>query len=155
MLRYLRPWRGIRMVWIDAVCINQHNTQERDAQVAKMNKIYTECSRAVLWLGEDVVHPTQTHASRHQLYDLESGRVRTSNPLDLHELHLGHLLTRRYFKRVWVIQELILSRRVIIPIGDKIFWADASLMENWSLQGPSNWKWENTDAPWVQNITRG
>ncbi|CAG9988245.1 unnamed protein product [Clonostachys byssicola] len=159
MLQYLRPWRGIRMVWIDAVCINQYNTKERDEQVAKMGKIYTECSRAVLWLGYDVVQPSRTHASRHRLYDLESALIAPVDPSGAHEnqpsLHLGHLLTRRYFKRVWVIQELILSRRVIIPIHNMVFWADSALMERWSVEGPKNWKWEDTGAPWVQNITRG
>lgn len=36
MLRFLRPWRGIRMVWVDALCINQRNIEERGAQVSDM-----------------------------------------------------------------------------------------------------------------------
>lgn len=39
MLRCFRPQRGIRVLWVDAICINQRSISERQNQVAKMNFI--------------------------------------------------------------------------------------------------------------------
>lgn len=38
-------------IWIDAVCINQQNVSERNAQVAIMSDIYRAARRVVVWLG--------------------------------------------------------------------------------------------------------
>jgi hypothetical protein len=42
-----------RLIWIDAVCINQMNLQERAMQVKFMATIYSCASRVVVWLGEE------------------------------------------------------------------------------------------------------
>lgn len=41
-----------RIIWADAICINQDDTQERDHQVLFMAEIYAKASRVVVWLGE-------------------------------------------------------------------------------------------------------
>lgn len=40
-------------IWVDAVCIDQSNVAERNAQVAKMAEIYSCASKVFVWLGED------------------------------------------------------------------------------------------------------
>ena len=40
-----------RIVWIDAVCIDQSNVAERESQVGLMRKIYQQAIRVVIWLG--------------------------------------------------------------------------------------------------------
>jgi hypothetical protein len=52
-LQYLRPIDGERIMWIDAVCINQTNPQERTAQVGIMKNIYSKSDHVVIWLGKD------------------------------------------------------------------------------------------------------
>jgi hypothetical protein len=42
-----------QLLWIDAVCIDQTNIAERNAQVAMMAKIYGSGSGMIIWLGED------------------------------------------------------------------------------------------------------
>lgn len=39
-------------LWIDALCIDQLNLQERNAQVARMAKIYLHAEKVIAWLGE-------------------------------------------------------------------------------------------------------
>ena len=39
--------------WIDAVCINQADIPERNAQVATMRRIYHSAARVQVWLGEE------------------------------------------------------------------------------------------------------
>ena len=57
MLQYLRPSRGYRLIWVDAICINQEDTRERSVQVAKMGSIYSHSLRVVIYLGIENVHP--------------------------------------------------------------------------------------------------
>ncbi|KAL9108153.1 MAG: hypothetical protein Q9227_007007 [Pyrenula ochraceoflavens] len=38
-------------LWVDAICINQDNIQERNEQVAVMGEIYAGAERVVVWLG--------------------------------------------------------------------------------------------------------
>lgn len=40
-----------RHLWVDAVCINQRDTEERNQQVTLMGDIYMNASRVVIWLG--------------------------------------------------------------------------------------------------------
>jgi hypothetical protein len=39
--------------WIDAICINQGDLQEKIAQTKMMKEIYTHASRVLIWLGEE------------------------------------------------------------------------------------------------------
>lgn len=38
-------------VWIDAICINQVDNVEKDAQIALMTQIYSKAERTLVWLG--------------------------------------------------------------------------------------------------------
>ncbi|KAK3679415.1 hypothetical protein LTR78_000976 [Recurvomyces mirabilis] len=53
VLRRFRERGRDRVLWIDAVCINQHNDEERSRQVAMMADIYSGCTGVLIWLGED------------------------------------------------------------------------------------------------------
>lgn len=143
LFRFARPTRGVRLMWVDAVCINQENLAERSIQVAMMRRIYSDCLQCLVYLGPDVV---QWHGTR------LPGRQ------GLHELErpsLERLLEgRRYFSRLWVIQELILSPRIIMPIGNTMYWADNTT--NTRVQDSSSiaWDWDATRAPWLQDMSQ-
>jgi hypothetical protein len=42
-----------RMLWVDSICINQHNIMERNHQITLMAQIYSRAERTLAWLGED------------------------------------------------------------------------------------------------------
>lgn len=50
LLRLRHP-RQARLLWVDAVCINQGNTTERGHQVKNMAKIFSAARRVIVWLG--------------------------------------------------------------------------------------------------------
>jgi hypothetical protein len=50
-LRHLRFTMVPRIVWVDAIAIDQKNTQERNHQVHIMGKIYSTAIGVILWLG--------------------------------------------------------------------------------------------------------
>ncbi|KAF5868701.1 putative heterokaryon incompatibility protein [Botrytis fragariae] len=51
-LRYLRYRDLPRVLWIDAICINQEDIPERNSQVKYMGTIYSKSSIVLAWLGE-------------------------------------------------------------------------------------------------------
>lgn len=51
-LRRFRPLSGVRSLWIDAVCINQDDVRERNAQVSIMHHIYEKSVGSLIWLGD-------------------------------------------------------------------------------------------------------
>lgn len=61
-LRRLRYNAPPRIIWADAICINQADDVEKSHQVAMMSKIFSLCEHAVLWLGED---PDLAQATNH------------------------------------------------------------------------------------------
>ncbi|KAI1271007.1 heterokaryon incompatibility protein-domain-containing protein [Xylaria sp. FL0933] len=52
-LRHLRQRQGDRVLWIDAICIDQNNPAERSHQVNLMRHIYQIASKVLVWLGDD------------------------------------------------------------------------------------------------------
>jgi hypothetical protein len=52
-LKNLRPQTGpARILWVDSICIDQANVNERSSQVALMADIYRKAERVIVWLGE-------------------------------------------------------------------------------------------------------
>ena len=52
--RRLRHRKKHRTLWIDAICINQNSTNERNHQVRLMGNVYSKATRAIIWLGEEI-----------------------------------------------------------------------------------------------------
>jgi hypothetical protein len=53
-LRHLRHEEPgpLRRLWVDAICINQGDTQERSQQVRQMFHIYNRAKQVIVWLGD-------------------------------------------------------------------------------------------------------
>jgi hypothetical protein len=45
-------------IWIDAVCINQDDVDERNAQVMRIRQIFSQSMAVTIWLGEDEMSGT-------------------------------------------------------------------------------------------------
>lgn len=92
-------------VWIDAVCIDQDNVRERGQQVDLMPRIYKSAVRTFAYVGE------ASGGSESVLRNLAEG-IWTPPHL------LGSFFARPYFSRVWVVQEVALSKSVTMMCGD-------------------------------------
>ncbi|KAF3809710.1 hypothetical protein GCG54_00005251 [Colletotrichum gloeosporioides] len=152
MLRHMRPWKGVRTIWVDAICINQTDMKERQEQVAKMGRIYEKASRVVIYLGPDLAAPTSTsspYPRRHNLQELDTliGRLPlpSVSPSSSKQWTLSDVLRRGYFRRLWIIQELIMSRDITLRVGDTEFIVDQTL----SVQTV-----QAHDIPWFTFITQ-
>lgn len=51
-------------LWVDSVCINQHNIQERNEQVSSMARIYRQAAQVIVWLGPDDDRMDETKSLR-------------------------------------------------------------------------------------------
>jgi hypothetical protein len=83
-----------RVIWIDAICIDQGNTKEKEHQIPLIAEIYAKARRVVVWLGEAEDDSDQA------LEDIrligEGVTARLSSPT------ISKLLQRSWFKRIWV-----------------------------------------------------
>jgi hypothetical protein len=52
-LSHLRLELEARLLWIDALCINQCDDHEKSLQLAMMGKIYCQAGSVVAWLGPE------------------------------------------------------------------------------------------------------
>ncbi|KAI7360823.1 hypothetical protein KC354_g8565 [Hortaea werneckii] len=132
-----------RFLWVDAVCINQKDYEERAQQVRIMRQIYAKAERVVIWLGPR--SPNDEHALR---LARNLGRLSTSrepSPEDHFALfwdqsvvkaliaeeragrvpetlfaatELADLFDREWFSRIWCVQEVFASREAVIKIED-------------------------------------
>lgn len=146
MLRALRRRTCPRVLWVDAICINQRDIIEREAQVNKMGRIYEEALRVVVHLGEDLVSavPPGAYPNRLGLHELQNSAVPG--------LGLNDILKRKYFRRVWVIQELMLSKQAVFRIGAIEFWANHITRKCLQSVDPG-WDWSKSGAPWLQHTS--
>ncbi|KAH7075323.1 heterokaryon incompatibility protein-domain-containing protein [Paraphoma chrysanthemicola] len=124
-------------IWIDAVCINQEDLDERASQVRMMTWIYSCAQEVFIWLGKPVDHIY--HAKRllwalkkHDIRDLH--KYQPKNPEDLENTNvflktgatsrvawtaLGDLFSRAWFGRIWVVQEIAFGGTAKIYFGDE------------------------------------
>jgi hypothetical protein len=115
-------------IWIDALCINQDDISERNSQVAKMGEIYQRAARVIVWLGEEDENtaPALANLSRSKITvkeyteDPKSG-FRGYQDCNFTDEELLTILNftgeRRWFSRLWVVQETILARSPIFLCG--------------------------------------
>jgi hypothetical protein len=52
-LRHLRYTESPRVLWVDAICINQQDIDEKSKQVAMIVRVYNAAQTVYAWLGED------------------------------------------------------------------------------------------------------
>ncbi|KAI8946641.1 HET-domain-containing protein [Xylaria longipes] len=122
VLRHLRNTAKTRILWIDAICINQADIPERNSQVRIMGSIYASANQTTIFLGYST--PGSRFLFRHLA---RTDRLLSSDeeqePQFLPKItkritrELEHLLKRAWFSRVWVIQELMRSLRVKFMCG--------------------------------------
>ncbi|KAH8762828.1 heterokaryon incompatibility protein-domain-containing protein [Hyaloscypha finlandica] len=157
-LQHLRLESENRVLWIDAMCINQQNIHERNHQVAQMRMIYKQARRVVVWLGPSDPLSVLGFQSLNNPGEWMELTGSSKNPLTRSEgnKRLGaicSLFTRQYWNRLWVIQEFLLARELILQCGNhqctgfRISWF--MLMLGLTTEVPG----ENDTSDWVERIS--
>jgi hypothetical protein len=89
-----------RVIWVDAVCINQADEKEKEHQIQSMAKIYGKASRVIVWLGETA------DDSDGALEAIRTARKKFTNSPNEEMIPKAILLLlqRPWFRRIWVRQ---------------------------------------------------
>ncbi|KAI9651350.1 hypothetical protein NHQ30_001391 [Ciborinia camelliae] len=141
-LRNLRYSDRPRVLWVDAICINQNDIPERNSQVKYMGTIYSKSSEVVAWLGEPRMNKCLTSnwearwrddflkegedeerdndfafdTFERLLEDLEAHWDKWND--DIQDVYAGagilRLLDNQWWNRMWTVQEALLGKTRLI-----------------------------------------
>jgi ankyrin repeat protein len=146
-----------RIIWVDAICINQDDPKERGHQVNQMGSIYKSAEQVIVWLGRSIVDTSPLFRHMRQLEKLATGHayhewkvsdqrwqelwsttkpmadVESSEWLLQQRCGLEAIFNEPWFTRVWIIQEIANARSATITCGkatvsSRIFAAMPSLV---------------------------
>ncbi|KAI1108244.1 heterokaryon incompatibility protein-domain-containing protein [Nemania sp. NC0429] len=126
-LKYLRLPHQTRTLWIDALCINQDDHEERNHQVQMMSRVYTRAKEVCIWLGEDSEETKTAIDFIHQeIMELKNFDTLCSDKSYTEKWQaLMMLMQREWFSRRWVVQEIALATKARIYCGpDSIAWKE-------------------------------
>ncbi|KAK4229185.1 heterokaryon incompatibility protein-domain-containing protein [Podospora fimiseda] len=134
VLRRLRDIQKTETVWIDGICINQHDVAEKGKVVKRMRDIYASASGVIIWLEESSEEPFIDDYMRWK----DSKELRTP-------YGFISLLKRKWFTRKWILQEAVLARPNALTVGcgyHKIPWDGEDGFANFLL----DLKWDCMSA---------
>jgi hypothetical protein len=128
--------------WIDQICINQKDLEERCQQVSMMGAIYLSADHVLAWLGEpnEDLTPSFIHLIAAFRRRSDDGRKWAASQALMKEkielefdpekptlkakrfLAVQEVLNRPWFQRAWVFQEAVLPKQVKMVIGRYLFY---------------------------------
>lgn len=123
-----------RLLWADALCINQGDPDEKAEQVAMMGLIYACAAKVLIWLGGDH-EDVASNAFEEIKHHVESRQLAKSTPATWRVMSeeevgrvdakvwksIGTFFGNEWFSRVWVQQELGMNQFATF------FWGDSQI----------------------------
>ncbi|KFY27065.1 hypothetical protein V493_03716 [Pseudogymnoascus sp. VKM F-4281 (FW-2241)] len=154
-LRHFRHATADRILWVDAICIDQKNPQERSQQVQLMGQIYALTQHVLVWIGEDSENLSDSFRVVEELHTflIENEEGYPDNALRFDHLPEGRppifskllattdkwagsfirLISRPWFSRRWVIQEIAKAPRATVVCGREFLSWNILANVYWSL----------------------
>jgi hypothetical protein len=129
-LRRLRHEDGQKklLIWVDALCINQDDLDEKATEVRRMQSIYQRAEQVSVWLGEHSEKSPLAWALLKELHDAsDDSDLTTVIQKSRRETFdaLKDLFRREYWWRIWVVQEVNSNENTVVYCGeDHISWSD-------------------------------
>ncbi|KAK0101595.1 hypothetical protein ONS95_006758 [Cadophora gregata] len=118
-LRHLQYKQDIRILWVDAICINQKDVDERGSQVSQMGLIYSTAQKTVIYLGnadeecKTALDLLVTFSKDKHFTEIPIWKDQAKTQLDLVKLRsLEKLWSHQWWSRIWVVQEVCLARKI-------------------------------------------
>ncbi|PMD31987.1 HET-domain-containing protein [Hyaloscypha variabilis F] len=118
------------LIWIDALCINQKDNEEKCEQVKGMRTIYQRATEVSIWLGPEDWSPNSDLAWSllQELYHCPreinalSKRIQPERQKEFEAL--TKFFRRDYFWRIWVVQEVACATKATVYYGsDSMPWS--------------------------------
>lgn len=140
-------------LWVDAICLNQRDNEEKSIHVPKMATIYRAANNVLAWLGpagenSDLVVDQTRIDQISSAASVMQGQVAYSELVDRglpgftdpFWPALGKFCQRGWFFRLWVVQEIALGRENFMICGDRMVSYDslALMMRHLTRLGCTN-----------------
>ena len=137
-LKSLRGRDTDRLIWVDALAINQVDIPERNSAIRRMREIYAYAQETMVWLGPDLqkqrnlFQVIEKFKDENRVLGCEAclskpfhhfdqlAKLWKSDRLDFRE-ELREFCYVEYWRRVWVVQEMLYSQKATLYCGpDKL-----------------------------------
>jgi hypothetical protein len=131
VLRGIRLPRETRTVWVDQLCIDQSNVEEKSSQVPLMTFIYSRASNVLIWLG---YHTPPRWVAKSEELDWTGGwAVERASLYPQAAMYWLYLLgEEEFWKRCWIIQEVGMASSVQVYFGSQFIpWVEFIKLINW------------------------
>lgn len=128
------------VLWVDAICINQSDIPEVNAQIRIMQQIYEKGQGVFVslgnidrswYLGFDLMHRVSTiinYLDGHMRFKFSRDQLLKDfgfPPLNHAAWStLGKIFATSWFTRTWIIQEITFANQALVQFGDFTFWWD-------------------------------
>ncbi|XP_014558982.1 hypothetical protein COCVIDRAFT_77035, partial [Bipolaris victoriae FI3] len=122
VLQNLRLCDRDRILWIDAICINQEDKVEQSQQVQQMGQIYEKAEKVLIWLGKatpqiiSLMERLNQFRNADASYHYNPETFKDWNWKD-HSMAIKQILNREWFTRIWILQEAAKARRADVCCG--------------------------------------
>lgn len=110
--------------WVDGLCINQEDVVERGHQVQVMGRIYEQASTVLVHVGGNCVPAIKLMQETYDAYsDQRSDQMYQFVPprfdrfCAIHEEIMLPFLEDPYWRRIWIVQEVLLARNILLLAG--------------------------------------
>ncbi|KXT06057.1 hypothetical protein AC578_1345 [Pseudocercospora eumusae] len=129
------------MRWIDAICINEADTEERSHQVRMMAQIYSRAEMTIVRLGEE------DYNGQFEVLSNICNVQRAQNSFNPKELNLNltsshewgllkALFRRKWFYRQWTVQEYLLSTHITLLVESNWMPVSNVVSTSWPAEFP-------------------
>jgi hypothetical protein len=143
----LRSQTATVYLWVDAICINQSDDEEKSVQVATMLKIFQKAEKVHAWLGPQSQDSDLAMVCLSELYftikdqlEYNANKKHSEACVDrLQAIHTAvcNLFARPWFRRTWIRQEIYAANTIEVHCGSKsmawdsfwrgnVFWTELS-----------------------------
>jgi hypothetical protein len=156
-LRHLRLPSEDRILWVDAICINQRDVPERNVQVRHMGSVYETASKVIAWLGEESGDSNLAFDAFEALpkdkelhWDPEKNQHFEDKFLQREYVSaMKQILRRPWWHRLWTAQESILGPVLEFTCGHRCISAEPlfALANSWFIHRRfccSGYLWKNS-----------
>ena len=126
-LRSLRRPTSRRLLWVDALCINQANLVEKSSQVKLMRDIFETAEQVIVWLGPETPQDEDAFKFARVFHSKTSGGGNLQKKNDwivkmavrLNDAWEGaaSILQRQWWTRSWIFQEILVARKAVVYSG--------------------------------------
>ncbi|KAF3066322.1 Heterokaryon incompatibility protein 6, OR allele [Daldinia childiae] len=150
-LKRIRLSNEIRTIWVDQLCINQQDEEEKGNQVALMGRIYSTTTQCLIWLGEigQDISISDAQIALDYIYYISEGKRKQEGTSELsasvdfdsvealrepmRALHSIGLKNNPWWTRMWTLQEAILPPKACV------LWGQLSIQ--WELLVSAAQRW--------------